>query len=219
MKTTVLIAAVALAAAGLIAAAPAVPTATITGDYVEARSASVFAGACHYNGELVTDGREAIMAWNVASGSWNGVDLGGVRAAAMVAADANLADEHATRKSELVIDSAATAAQAAAFANAVQTRFHTTLGDILSVRRAAITFTHTSAGYTVQADHFIALSIQPMPNAECCKQPNLIWYQPLVPLSNRKVGYTTNAAYTAGTHGDAWQRSGENSAFYGNFSF
>jgi len=26
----------------------------IKGDYVEARTASVFAGACHYNGELVT---------------------------------------------------------------------------------------------------------------------------------------------------------------------
>ena len=40
---------------------------TIVGDYVEARTASVFAGACHYNGELVTTGRDAIMAWNTAT--------------------------------------------------------------------------------------------------------------------------------------------------------
>ena len=32
------------------------------GTYVEARTASVFAGACHYNSELVTAGREALLA-------------------------------------------------------------------------------------------------------------------------------------------------------------
>ncbi len=36
----------------------------LTGDYVEARTASVFAGACHFNGEVVTTGRDAVMAWN-----------------------------------------------------------------------------------------------------------------------------------------------------------
>ena len=54
-----------------LAAASAVPAnkaagnkvTKIAGDYVEARTASVFAGACHYNGELVTTGRDAIMAW------------------------------------------------------------------------------------------------------------------------------------------------------------
>ena len=33
------------------------------------------------------------------------------------------------------------------------------------------------------------------------------------------LGFTTMAEYTAGTVGDAWQQSGENSAFYGSFSF
>jgi hypothetical protein len=39
-----------------------------------------------------------------------------------------------------------------------------------------------------------------------------------VPLENRKVGYTTRALYTGDGVADAWQRSGENSAFYGSFS-
>ena len=42
----------------------------ITGDYVEARTASVFAGACHYNGELTTTGREAELAWHVRATAW-----------------------------------------------------------------------------------------------------------------------------------------------------
>ena len=50
---------------------------SLRGDYVEVRTASVFAGACHYNGEVVTTGRDAMMAWNVTSGKWQGVDLSG----------------------------------------------------------------------------------------------------------------------------------------------
>ena len=56
----------------------------LSGDYVEARTASVFAGACHYNGELTTTGRDAVMAWNITTGSWDGVRLAGVRALAVV---------------------------------------------------------------------------------------------------------------------------------------
>src|ERR671938_1314584 len=90
----------------------------LRGDYVEARTASVFAGACHYNGELTTTGRDALMAWNVTSGSWNGLNLAGVRALAVVSADANLADTTAARRSELTVDSSATEAQAAALVEA-----------------------------------------------------------------------------------------------------
>ena len=36
--------------------------------------------------------------------------------------------------------------------------------------------------------------------------PQLVWYAPLVTLEQRKIG-------------DAWQRSGENGAFYGSYSF
>ena len=57
-----------------------------------------------------------------------------------------------------------------------------------------------------------------MPNHECCRMPHLVWYAPLVPLGDRKVGYTKKALYAGGAAGEAWQRSGENSAFYGSFS-
>src|ERR671939_229786 len=53
---------------------------SVAGDYVEVRTASVFAGACHYNGEVVTTGRDAVMAWQFKRGQWQGTDLAGVRA-------------------------------------------------------------------------------------------------------------------------------------------
>src|SRR5262249_49604793 len=83
----------------------------VTGDYVEARTAAVFCGACHYNGELSTTGRDALMAWSFKSGVQNGVSLAGVRAAAAVRSEENLSDTSAPHQAEIVVDSQATTEQ------------------------------------------------------------------------------------------------------------
>jgi len=199
--------------------APSPKTAPIAGDYVEARTASVFAGACHYNGELVTTGQDAVAAWSFSSGAWHGVDLAGVRAVAAIGSDSNLGQEHAARKTALVVDSGASEAQAQAVASLLKEKCRDGLGQIVSVRRADVSFSHVASAYTVKAPGFANMSVQPMPNNECCAQPTLVWYSPLAPVDHRKVGFTQNATYAGGTVSDAWQREGENSAFYGNFSW
>ena len=194
-------------------------TTVISGDYVEARTASVFAGACHFNGEVVTTGRDAVMAWNIKSGKWQGTDLAGVRAAAVVSSDANLIEDGAARRSEIVVDSAATDAQATALVDALKAKYAATLGKVVAVRRAPISFQHEGRKYTVNAENLATLAVAAMPNDDCCRMPNLVWYSPLAPLSNRKVGFTAKATYAGGAVGEGWQREGENSAFYGSFSF
>jgi len=189
----------------------------ITGDYVEARTASVFAGACHYNGELVTIGREAILAWNFTGGSINGVDLRGLRAVAAVTSNANLGDEQADRRTELAVDSSATDQQVAALKSLLQSSRGSQLGQIVAIRRTPVTFSHGDKGYVVEAAGFASMSVQYMPDDSCCAQPNLVWYSPLSLLEHRKVGFTESASFT-GAIGDHWQRSGENSAFYGDFA-
>jgi hypothetical protein len=159
------------------------------------------------------------MAWRFASGTWNGVDLSGLRVVAAISSDQNLAQEQAARKTELVIDARASEAQATALTNLLREKCGARLGEITAVRRATISFEHADRDYSVTADKFASISVQPMPNGECCKQPHLVWYTPLAPVDSRKVGYTVRAAYTAGAVGDPWSREGENSAFYGSFSF
>ena len=190
---------------------------SLRGDYVEVRTASVFAGACHYNGEVVTTGRDAMMAWNVTSGKWQGVDLAGVRAMAIVTSDANLSDDDAVRQSELVIDARASAAQSQAMIDALQQKYVAALGKVVTVRTAPISFERNGRSYAVAADD-ATINVEAMPNDLCCKMPNLVWYRPLVLLENRKVGYTAKAVYSGKHIGTPWSRSGENSAFYGSFS-
>jgi len=191
---------------------------SVKGDYVEVRTASVFAGACHFNGEVTTAGREAIMAWSFSSGSWNGTDLAGTRAIAVVSSDENLENASAVRRSEIILDGSASHDQKVAILNALKARYAGTLGEIASVRSAPITFKHEGKSYEV-ASAEAAINVEAMPNDLCCKQPNLVWYNPLVQLGQRKVGYTLKAAYSGHSIGDTWERSGENSAFYGSFAF
>jgi Protein of unknown function (DUF1326) len=190
---------------------------SLRGDYVEVRTASVFAGACHYNGEVVTTGRDAMMAWNVTSGKWQGVDLSGVRALAIITSDANLSDNNAARTAEIIIDSSASQTQSEALLNALKVKYAAALGNVVTVRSAPIKFDHRGRSYAVAADE-ATINVEAMPNDLCCKMPNLVWYSPLVGLENRKVGYTVKATYSGKAIATPWSRSGENSAFYGSFS-
>ena len=74
----------------------------IGGRYVEARTASVFAGACHHNSELVTAGREQVLAWIIEAGAVDGVQLAGVGVVAAVGCAENLEVATAPRKSVAV---------------------------------------------------------------------------------------------------------------------
>jgi len=205
-------------AAGVLGSALSASASAPTGDYVEARTASVFAGACHYSGEYVSDGREAVLAWHFKTGAWHGVPLAGVSAVAIVRADNNLAEPTAHRATMLYVDAHATPAQQKALADALNARYAASLGTVTPAGTAAITFQHLANGYRVTAPQIAALSVDALPNRDCCKQPNLVWYKPLAPVTDRRVGYTQAASCTARTGGDAWTRGGENSAFYGTFT-
>ena len=93
-------------------ALPAVGQADIvSGDYVEARSADVWTGPCFANSEMGLLGQEAILAWHVREGGWNGVSLAGLTVVGVVRARATLGDPFANPRpvrSVLIVDERAT---------------------------------------------------------------------------------------------------------------
>src|SRR5271170_1548016 len=89
----------------------------IRGDYVETRSADVYTGQCFANGEVNLVGDEAILAWHIQSGSWDGVSLDGLTVAAAVHARATLGDPYANpypARAILFVDDRATSRQRSA---------------------------------------------------------------------------------------------------------
>ena len=116
-------------AAAAAAAAPVAPG--ISGDYLEARTADVYTGPCFANSEMDLAGKQAVVAWHVRQGAWQGVPLGGLSVVAAVRSAATLGDPfggplHAAAL--IVVDQRATPEQRdalVAFAHAVS-------GDLLS---------------------------------------------------------------------------------------
>jgi hypothetical protein len=192
------------------------PVSAPIGDYVESRTAAVFCGACHYNGELVCTGNDAVMAWNFTGGTYQGVDLAGVRAMAAVTADTNLSltEDH---KSQLVIDTAASDRQVAAVTALIRQKC-AQLGRIVEVTRAPISFVHSDKGYTVKGEGFATLDVSYRTDDGCCKQPGNVWYSPLSPTANRMVGFTELVSFT-GALTAPWSKDGDDCAFYGNIAF
>src|ERR1700675_518880 len=92
----------------------------IRGDYIETRSADVYTGQCFANGEVNLVGNEAILAWHIRSGSWNGVALQGLTVAAAVRAKGTLGDPYENpypANAVLLVDDQASVQQRAALAS------------------------------------------------------------------------------------------------------
>ena len=62
----------------------------VSGAYVEARTAEVFTGGCIMNSEAETMGKQAVLAWKVDRGSFNGVAIDGLSVVAALSGDRNL---------------------------------------------------------------------------------------------------------------------------------
>src|SRR3954467_6041876 len=62
---------------------------TVTGAYVEARTAEVFTGGCIMNSEAETVGKQAVLAWKVDRGSFNGITIDRLSAGAPPAGGPN----------------------------------------------------------------------------------------------------------------------------------
>src|SRR5499426_1529974 len=63
---------------------------TVSGAYVEARTAEVFTGGCIMGSEAETVGKQAVLAWKVDRGTFNGVSLDGLSVVAALSGDRNL---------------------------------------------------------------------------------------------------------------------------------
>src|SRR5437867_12233265 len=87
MKRAIVAAAlIGLAASPLVAGGKG----SVSGAYVEARTAEIFTGGCIMGSEAETMGKQAVLAWKVDRGSVNGVSLDGLSVVAALAGDVNL---------------------------------------------------------------------------------------------------------------------------------
>jgi len=214
--------ALSFALSGLMFATPAAKPPSVTGTYVEARTAEVFAGACIMNGEANTAGREALLAWNVDRGQVDGVSLDGLSVVAAIASRTNLGiheigGESTPARAVIYTDARATAAQRNALVNMVKSLSGTLIGSVVQETPAAIQFVDRGHEIDVSTDT-VKLSVAKhlMHDPSC---GNKQWFNPLTRVDHAEMGMTNTNQFNGPALCDKWSDPDKASSFFGTFSY
>ena len=219
MKRVILTAVLAgLTAAPLIGAGGA----SIHGSYVEARTAEVFTGACIMNGEAATTGREALLAWKVDRGSFNGVALNGLAVVAAVAGDANLGireigGDTAQTRAAVFVDERATPAQRIALVSMAKHLSKGVVDTVVEVTPTPIQFVDEGQAIRVSAKSLRLTVEKEMKHDQTCGGKQ--WFHPLSTVDGAEMGTTSENAFSGGALGTKWSEPNKRSSFFGTFSY
>jgi hypothetical protein len=216
----------AIVAAALIAMAGASLAAggrgTVSGAYVEARTAEVFTGGCIMNSEAETVGRQAVLAWRVDRGVFNGVALDGLSIVAAVSGDRNLGmtemgGEKPAVRSALFVDARANAAQQIALVAMANELSKGLVGTIVQVTRAPIEFVDHGSEIQVTAGPASLDVNKHMTHDPTCGA--MQWFHPLASVDDATIGVAAQNLFTGSALGTKWSDPNKRSAFFGTFTY
>ncbi len=214
-------------AAGIWALAAGTMTAgssgTISGEYVEARTAEVFAGGCVMNSEAETTGRQAVMAWKIDRGSYQGVSLDGLSVVAAVNGDRNLGmremggEAPQNVRAALVVDARATDAQREALVAMARDLSKGVVKEIVSITPAPISYWGDKDRIAVSAPN-----VQLTVNKQLTHDPSCgatQWFRPLTTVRQGALGVAEAHAFSGGSLGTKWSDPNKRSAFFAKFTY
>jgi hypothetical protein len=208
----------------VLAASASLAAQQIRGDYLETRSADVYTGQCFANGEVNLVGNQAILAWHVEQGSWNGVPLDGLTVAAAVRAQATLGDPYANpypAKAVLLVDDLATAQQRAALVSFAQQMGGELLRNVEQVIAAPTALEvspdhHGVAG--LRAGRLATVQTRAIGENDHLCGNEVTFYPPLTQTTHAMPAVAVTDAYQGPGLGVSWESHGKRSAFVGRFA-
>ena len=197
--------------------------AQIKGQYVETRSADIYTGQCFANGEMGLVGDEAIVAWHVTSGSWDGVSLTGLSVVGAIKASATLGDPYGKpypAKSVLLVDRQATPQQREALINFAQEMGGELLRHVVKVMDVPISMQvlqehHGSAA--VHAGNFVTVETRSIGEKDHFCGNEVTFYPPLTPTTHAMPAVALTDEYQGQGLNDTWTLHDKRSAFVGTF--
>jgi len=198
----------------------------ITGDYLESRSADVYVAQCFANGEVGLVGDQALLAWHVQNGSWNGEKLDGLTVIAAVKANATLGDPYADpypAKSVMLVDEQATPAQRealVAFARHMGGKLTSTVLRVIPTTiEMNVLRDHAHHGEaTLRAGKFAEIQTRALNEGDHTCGAETTYYPPLTKLEHSMAAVAMTDEYQGPGLGVDWDRHGKRSAFVGSFA-
>lgn len=198
--------------------------AQIQGDYLESRSTDVFTGQCYANGEMGLTGKDALLAWHIKRGSWNGVALDGLSVAAAVRAKATLGDPYENpypAKAVMFIDDQATPRQREALQAFAQHMAGRLLDNVEKVVVAPVALEMSPNAHgtaLLRAGTFAIVQTRAIGNEDRHCGNDATFYPPLTPTTHAMPAVATTDRYDGPDLGSKWDSHGRTSAFVGTFA-
>ena len=195
----------------------------IRGDYIETRSADVYTGQCFANGEVNLVGDEAILAWHVQSGSWDGVSLDGLTVAAAVHAHATLGDPYANpypAQAVLFVDDQATSQQSSAlvaFAHQMGGELLRHAQQVIPAPMELVVNPEHHGVALLRAGQFATVQTRPVNEKDHLCGNEATFYPPLTQLTHSMPAVALTDSYRGPGLDVDWESHGRRSAFVGTF--
>jgi Protein of unknown function (DUF1326) len=196
----------------------------IRGEYIETRSADVYTGQCFANGEVNLVGDEAILAWHVQSGSWDGVSLDGLTVAAAVHAHATLGDPYANpypAQAVLLVDDQASPQQTSAliaFAHQMGGELLHHVKRVIPTTMELVVNPEHHGVALLRAGRFATVQTRPVNDKDHLCGNEVTFYPPLTQLTHSMPAVALTDSYRGPGLDVDWESHGRRSAFVGTFA-
>ena len=198
----------------------------ITGDYLESRSADVYVAQCFANSEVNLTGDQALLAWHVRNGSWDGQKLDGLTVIAAVKASATIGDPYASpypAKAVMLVDEQATPAQREALVAFAEHMGGKLVASVVRVIPTTIEMNvlrdHEHHGQAIlRAGKFAEIQTRALNEGDHTCGAEVTYYPPLTKLEHSMAAVAMTDEYQGPGLGVDWDRHGKRSAFVGTFA-
>ena len=169
-------------------------------------------------------GNEAILAWHVQSGSWDGVSLQGLTVAAAVRANGTLGDPYESpypAKAVLLVDDQASARQKAAlvtFAEHMGGELLKNVEQVISTQMELVVNAEHHGAAMFRAGRFATVQTRSIGGQDHLCGNEVTFYPPLTQLAHSMPAVALTDTYSGPGLGVSWDFHGKRSAFVGTFT-
>lgn len=197
----------------------------IRGDYIESRSTDVYVAQCFANGEAGLTGNQALLAWHVREGTWNGVRLDGLTVAAAVRARATLGDPYGKpypAQAILMVDDAAKPAQRQALIALARHEGGKLLENIVDVDYVPVILDmpqDPSQGHAIlRAGRLATIITRPLNHHDHICGNEVNFYPPLTHVEHATSAVALTDEFQGDGLGTDWSTHGRRSVYLADFS-
>lgn len=214
-----------LCAAASVSFAAGIPAHSVTGNYIEARTADVYTGPCFANGEAEINGKEAVFGWKINQGKWDGVDVAGLSVVGVVRTEHTLGNPYVSEnpgRAVLIVDERATPEQSAALQSFAKHMAGELLKTIVRVETAPIQLEVADNNIHAGKARLTAGSLAAIQTRGLSEHDHLcgnedVYYPPLTALEHAMPAFTEEDSFQGQGLGETWRNGPRRSAFLGNF--